>query len=252
MNLMETLARRQSALQRILLAGIAHKTDLWVKPKWLPPNYGKRLAMAQKWNLVLSIKATDWGVPVTATEKLRALTGICETALPPTLDRRSCTHVQVAACKKAFADLSACMEDTKNRYFLLPPLTVRDWSLLELPDADGGPSVIGVAVGTMRVGIRHHASNQVSFICDEDPNSKEDLPKVRANHQVGYEVVDMDATGLSMDPNTFGNMVISRSGDIFTNLPAGSSGKKLRAAGRYLNPTDKPGPWGAIVEAVVT
>ncbi|GHV76327.1 hypothetical protein AGMMS49942_11480 [Spirochaetia bacterium] len=92
----------------------------------------------------------------------------------------------------------------------------------------------------------------MSFICDEDPNSKEDLPKVRANHQVGWELVEMDATGLSTNPDTFGHTITGRSQELLVNLPAGSTGKKLRAAGRYLNPTDKPGPWGTIVETIVT
>ncbi|GHV30808.1 hypothetical protein AGMMS4952_18360 [Spirochaetia bacterium] len=104
----------------------------------------------------------------------------------------------------------------------------------------------------MRVGIRHHASNQVSFICDEDPDSTADKPKVRANHQIGYELVEVNAAGLSMDPDTFGHTITDRSRAILTNLPPGSTGKKIRAAGRYLNPTDHPGPWGAIVEVMVS
>jgi hypothetical protein len=53
---------------------------------------------------------------------------------------------------------------------------------------------------TRRISIRHHASNQISFICDEDPGSKTDKPKVRANHQIGYELVAIDAASLSIEP----------------------------------------------------
>jgi hypothetical protein len=246
-----SLAKKYATLRRVLFACMAQKTDLWVSPRWLPPSYEEQLAMAKKWVVVLDSKGDLWLVPVTAAGTLATLTGISEAALTLTRDKMSRTHLQVVACKKAFADLTACMEDIKNRYFLSPPLTAADRSLLELPDADGQRTPIGTPEGAMRVGIRHNAGNQVSFICDEDPDSKADKPKVRANHQVGYELVDSGAEGLSLDPDTFGHTITSRSQTILVDLPPGSSGKKIRAAGRYLNPTNTPGHWGTIVETVV-
>jgi hypothetical protein len=228
------------------------RTDLWTRPHWLPGNHQKRLDMAHVWTRVFEEKAGDWNIPAAAVTAFDALIAICITALARTADITSRSHTDVVACDKAFADLGASMEDLKIRYLLSPPLTAEDRAILELPDADAERTAIGTPQGTMRVGVRHGASNQVSIICDEDPDSKPDKARVRTNHQIAYELADPGVVGLSMDPDSFGRNIADKSPSILVNLPPGSTGKKIRVAGRYLNPTNAPGPWGTIVEAMVT
>jgi hypothetical protein len=191
-----------------------------------------------------------WNIPATAVTAFDALIAICVAALARTADITSRSHTDVVACDKAFTDLAASMEDLRIRHLFV--LTAEERAIMELPDADAERTAIGTPEGTMRVGIRHGASNQVSVMCDEDPDSKPDKARVRANHQIAYELADPGVVDLSMDPESFGHNIADKSRSIPVNLPPGSTGKKIRVAGRYLNPTNVPGPWGAIVEAMIT
>ena len=102
-----------------------------MKTDWLPSRREEQLALAQSWTGILQAKSSEWGIPETVTT---ALDGLVTAAYGIFLQSQSSERnaVITAQCKAAFDQLIALMRDTKNRYFLEPPLTNVDLAALGL------------------------------------------------------------------------------------------------------------------------
>ena len=84
------------------------------------------------------------------------------------------------------------------------------------------------------------------------PGSPVDRDGVVSTREIHYELVDPNGTVFSIDPEEFNHTIIDKNKYITLNLPVGSIGKRIRAAGRYLNEHGGHGQWSPIVEAMVS
>jgi hypothetical protein len=191
------------------------------KRDWLSGSREDKLARANNWVEVLTLKAVGWKVPmdeVTGTAGLGALAVDAKAALA-VVKSADKTATAVADCKAAFKVMIAKMRSIKKHYFLIPPLTAADLITLGLKPPDPNQTPQGEPVnppffelfvkGYCQVGLLIREEGAVRFaipdgvdgavlllqIGGERPSGPDKLPSIklitRARSVIPFEPEDV-------------------------------------------------------------
>jgi hypothetical protein len=121
----------------LILRGVYGK-DMRKRKNWLPKKRVDVLVMANRWKVVLTIKALLWGIPDALVQELIQAIMEAQAALDAASPAIR-TPVLTARVEAAFAKLEAAMRYMKDRYFKKPPLEDEDFISLGLVPKDTKP-----------------------------------------------------------------------------------------------------------------
>jgi hypothetical protein len=131
--------------------------------------------MCRDWIEVLTTgnKAFAWGVPASRVTSLETAADNAAAALALAMNEMTRTPVVNAQCTASFFAMTGEMRDTKQRYFLTPPLTDADYISLGLKPHDRTPTHSGkpmaqVMIETFLIG-RHQLGIRIVYVSG-DPN----------------------------------------------------------------------------------
>jgi hypothetical protein len=220
---------------------------------WLSARRDDQIGMAKNWGLVLTLKAAEWNIPDPEVQELNRMAGAAEAVLTKAKSAER-TKVITAQCRTAFEELLSKMRFFKTRYFLCPPLTPADLvSLgLKLHDHVHTPVQDPTSQAEADIAYPNRAALELTGI--------RRLGEPSADHRSEYKVqirfgvlADYGPYGISSPPKSGDDLpyilTTRRKRELF-NL-SGYSGKTAYFCLRWLNPNDKPGPYGPIISAII-
>ena len=220
---------------------------------WIPGRRDDLLAMAKVWLTVFPPKSQEWNIPDSEKTELEAVVAAAEDILAKAKSSDRSPFI-TALCREAFEKLIDKMRFIKNRSFVCPPLTDADLISLEIKPKD-----------TTRTPVQDPTSQVEADIAYPNRGAL-DLTKIRrlgepsADRRSEYKV--QIRCGVLADYGPYGIAAPPKSGDdlpyIFTtkrkkerfDFP-GYSGKTAYFCLRWLNPNDRPGPYGPILQAII-
>ena len=217
---------------------------------WLPGSRTGQLSMCRDWQSVLSAggKAAAWNVPAARLTELENAADAAESALSTAQNETTRTPVATAACRTAFAAMIEIMRDTKNRYFLSPPLIdPTDYISLSLKSRDRTPTPSGtptaqVTIETYLVG-RHELGIRIIYVTG-DPNDP-----ANKGFRIYYKVVAPGTAAPTAPGELIKSFYTARKKDVM-EFEFGDSGKTVYLAVQIEN-EGKKGPWGPMVSALI-
>jgi hypothetical protein len=180
--------------------------------------------------------------------ELEAAATAAETALATAQTETTRTPVATAACRTAFHEMTGLMRDTKNRYFLTPPLIdPTDYVSLGLKPHDrthtlSGTPTAQVTIETYLVG-RHELGVKIVYVTGDptDPANK--------GYRIWYSVIASGETPPAAPENLYTSFYTKRKKDLI-EFDFGDSGKTAFFAVQIEN-EGKKGPWGPMVQALI-
>ena len=220
------------------------------KTDWLPGTRTGQLAMCRDWQSVLVTggKAAAWDVPAARVTELQNTADGAESALSTAQNETTRTPVATAACRTAFAAMIELMRDTKNRYFLTPPLVdPTDYISLGLKSHDRTPTPSGtptaqVTIETFLVG-RHELGISIIYVTGNpnDPANK--------SYRVWFKKTSPGEPAPASPGELTEAFSTKRKKDVI-EFDYADSGKTVHMAVQIEN-DGKKGPWGPLVSALI-
>jgi hypothetical protein len=223
--------------------------------------------MGRRWHEVLEMKASAWNVPQTEVTGLAGLVSSATDRLEmaKTSDRSA---VITAQCKEVFDVLIAKMRFIKSRYFLQPPLSNADFTLLQLTPHDSVKTAVPIPVDHAGIEITKWALHSLGFryFVATDMGGHDSNHGVRVYYGLVAPGTPV-ATGNPSSKRLAGNFhILSEAPQTPADLPDSfftrrehdrlefppeASGKTCYLAARYENGKGQSGPWGTMISAVV-
>jgi hypothetical protein len=219
--------------------------------------------MAQKWGITLSQYATIWGVPASEVTELGALTTAADAALTAALTEERTTFI-TAKCKAAFDALVEKMRFIKSRYFLSPPLTDADFTLLDLKPKDTTHTPVPPPSGQAEADITRPGVHLLELHAHPTSETLADVSKGDYGFRIYYGI--MPQGGASVEVATSPKrelMQVPISGDElphsrFTrrkkerfDFDQADSGKMAYFCIRFENSKGESGPWGPMFSSII-
>ena len=213
---------------------------------WLPAQRASQLEMAQNWKANFATKATDWAVPAADVTAFNGLITAADAALEATKGAGR-GPVATAACKAAFAALTAKMRDIKDRYFKIPPLTNEDLTALGLPTKDKIPRHIGPSTSRPGFEIKPQDVCRISIRIWDEATGEKKRPYGMNGAVVSYGFGDAQLTSRK-DLNQ--STLITRSPYILT-VDEEYERKVISMAMCWQTESGERGPWSEIQTATI-
>ena len=224
-----------------------------MRSDWAPGRRDDLLSMAQVWLAVFPPKAGEWNIPNSEKTELEAAAAAAAEVLAKAKSSDRSPFI-TAQCREAFDKLIEKMRFIKNRYFVCPPLTDADLISLELKSKDGTRTPVQDPASQAEADVAY--PNRATLELTGIRRLGEPSPDHRAEYKVQIRY------GVLADYGPYSIAAPPRSGDdllyIFTtkrkkerfDFP-GYSGKTAYFCLRWLNPSDRPGPYGPIIQAII-
>jgi hypothetical protein len=205
--------------------------------------------MCRDWIEVLTTgnKAFAWNVPASRVSELESAADAAEAALTLALNESTRTPVANAQCRAAFDALRVVMRDTKQRYFLSPPLTDADFISLRLKPHDHTPTMSGdpqaqAMVENFLIG-RHELGLHIRYVSG-DPNDP-----ANKGFRIYYMVRGPGEPPVT-DPETLTKSFFTRRMKDIIHFETGDSGSTVYFCVQIEN-DGKKGQWGPITSAII-
>jgi hypothetical protein len=206
--------------------------------------------MAKVWLAIFPNKSAQWNIPDPEKTELEALANTAEDILAKAKSSDRSPFI-TALCGDAFEKLAGKMRFIKNRYFACPPLTDADLISLEIKPRDTTRTPVQDPVSQVEADIAY--PNRGALELTNIRRLGEPSPDRRSEYKVQIRYGALAEGGIAAAP---------KSGDdlphIFTTKRkkerfdfTGYSGKTAYFCLRWLNPSDRPGPYGPILQAII-